>query len=119
MGIQPIDLQTMYSQLSNVSKVLSTSQQARLTEEMQQQTKINKRIEDTKKVQQASGEKTTSKEINQNGSNSQTFYGEQKQKNKKENNEQNSFYEEKEFDYGRKIHKRDSDYIGTIIDITR
>lgn len=43
MGIQPIDLQTMYSQLSNVSKSMQGAQQAQLTEAMQQQNNIQKK----------------------------------------------------------------------------
>ena len=34
MGIAPIDLQTMYTQLSNVSKSMAGAQQAQLTEAM-------------------------------------------------------------------------------------
>ena len=54
MGIQPIDLQTMYSQLSNVSKSLSGVQQAQLTEAMQQQSNIQKGIENATKVHETS-----------------------------------------------------------------
>ena len=61
MAIAPIDLQTMYSQLSNVSKTLSTSQQAQLTEAMQQQSKIQREIENASKVQQTSNEKANAK----------------------------------------------------------
>ena len=57
MGIQPIDLQTMYTQLSNVSKSMSGAQQAQLTEAMQQQGNIQRSMENAAKVQQTSNEK--------------------------------------------------------------
>ena len=83
MGIQPIDLQTMYSQLSNVSKTMSGSQQAQLTEAMQQQNNIQKNMEKVASVQKASNEKSNAAQINQNGSNGGGFYGRQNQKNQK------------------------------------
>ena len=86
MGLQPIDLQTMYSQLSNMSKTMSGAQQAQLTEAMQQQSNIQKNIENASKVHELSNEKSNANAVNQNGSNSQTFKGEQK-KNEKDNSE--------------------------------
>ena len=96
MGIQPIDLQTMYTQLSNVSKSMSGAQQAQLTEAMQQQTNIQRSMENAAKVQQTSSEKSNTNSINQNGSNAGAAYGGKKQPP-----------------------KSDHSYLGTIIDITR
>lgn len=111
MGIQPIDLQTMYSQLSNVSKTMQGAQQAQLAESMQQQNNIQKNLENVKKVQQTSNEKTNASSVNQNGSNS--FYeGKQKQKKKKNDEDEKSPYQDSGTGYK-------SPYFGTIIDITR
>ena len=89
MAIAPIDLQTMYSQLSNVSKTLSTSQQAQLTEAMQQQSKIQREIENASKVQQTSNEKANAQNINQNGSNSQSFQNSKRCKSELDENIEN------------------------------
>ena len=82
MGIQPIDLQTMYTQLSNVSKSMSGAQQAQLTEAMQQQSNIQRSMENAAKVQQTSNEKANSNSVNQNGSNSTGSYGGKRQQKK-------------------------------------
>ena len=111
MGIAPIDLQTMYTQLSNVSKTMAGAQQAQLTEAMQQQTNIQRSMENAAKVQQTSNEKSDTNSVNQNGSNSSGFFG-QKKHQKQNQNEQSDADE---------IHhpKQDGSYLGTIIDITR
>lgn len=111
MGIQPIDLQTMYSQLSNVSKTMHGAQQAQLTEAMQQQNNIQKNLENAKKVQQTSNERANANSVNQNGSNS-SFAGKQQQKKKEENEDEKSPYRDTGTGYK-------SPYCGTIIDITR
>ena len=110
MSIQPIDLQTMYTQLSNVSKAMSGAQQAQLTEAMQQQTNIQRNLENAAKVQQTSNEKANTNSVNQNGSNSSGAYGSRKQQGKNQNQEDTEEY---------RAPKSDSSYIGTIIDITR
>jgi len=110
MGIQPIDLQTMYTQLSNVTKSMSGLQQAQLTEAMQQQSNIQRNLENNTKVQQTSNEKTNASSINQNGSNSSGAYGGKNQKGKNQNFEEKDEY---------RPPKNDSSYLGTIIDITR
>lgn len=109
MAIQPIDLQTMYSQLSNVSKSLSGAQQSQLTEAMQQQANIQKNLEKAAAVQQTSNEKSSAAQINQNGSNSSGYYGKQNQK-KQHNSEEPE---------ENRPPKSDLDYLGTIIDIMR
>lgn len=109
MAIQPIDLQTMYSQLSNVSKAMSGTQQAQLTEAMQQQSNIQKNIENTERVQEASNEKADANEVNQNGSGSSSFSGGQK---KKRDDVTPGTHEQAP-------HKSRYSHLGTIIDITR
>ena len=112
MGIAPIDLQTMYTQLSNVSKTMAGAQQAQLTEAMQQQGNIQRGLENAAKVQQTSNEKSDTNSVNQNGSNASGAWGGKKQQDKKQNNNQENFEE-------RRPPKSDNSYLGTIIDITR
>ena len=111
MGIQPIDLQTMYTQLSNVSKSMAGAQQAQLTEAMQQQGNIQRNMENAAKVQQTSNEKADTNSVNQNGSNGSGAYGQKKQ----EKHNQNTQEESGEI----RPPKSDLSYLGTIIDITR
>lgn len=112
MGIQPIDLQTMYTQLSNVSKSMAGAQQAQLTEAMQQQSNIQRSMENAARVQQTSNEKADTNSVNQNGSNASGAYGGKKQQNKKQNQNPDDAEE-------YRPPKSDSSYLGTIIDITR
>ena len=111
MGIQPIDLQTMYTQLSNVSKTMAGAQQAQLTEAMQQQGNIQRSMENAAKVQQTSNEKSDTNSVNQNGSGAGSYFGGkrkgQEQKHKDEYPEEN------------RPPKSDLSYLGTIIDISR
>ena len=111
MSIQPIDLQTMYTQLSNVSKSMAGAQQAQLTEAMQQQGNIQRSMENAARVQQTSNEKSDTNSVNQNGSNSSAAYGGRKQQDKKKNSDEQP----------QEIRppKSDLSYLGTIIDITR
>ena len=111
MGIQPIDLQTMYTQLSNVSKTMAGAQQAQLTEAMQQQGNIQRSMENAAKVQQTSNEKADTNSINQNSSNGSGAYRQKKQDKKNQNTQE----ENGEI----RPPKSDLSYLGTIIDITR
>lgn len=114
MAIQPIDLQNMYSQLSNVSKVLSGSQQAQLTEAMQQQTNIQHNLENAAKVQQTSNSQGNAAGVNQDGHNSSLAY-----KNKKKNSQGNDDSENDSDNGTGSSNGYKSSYLGTIIDITR
>ena len=111
MGIQPIDLQTMYTQLSNVSKTMAGAQQAQLTEAMQQQGNIQRNMENAARVQQTSNEKADTNSVNQNGSNASGAWGGKKQQ-KKENEESSEAFD-------HRPPKSYHSYLGTIIDITR
>lgn len=111
MGIAPIDLQTMYSQLSNVSKSMAGAQQAQLTEAMQQQGNIQRSMENAAKVQQTSNEKSDTNSVNQNGSGAGSYFG---GKRKGQEQKQKDEYPEE-----KRPPKSDLSYLGTIIDITR
>ena len=116
MGIQPIDLQTMYSQATNVAKTLSASQQTQLTESMQQQTNIQRNLENTKKVHQTSNEKSDAQKINQNGSGSETFLEQGKKKKDDETKASDYIFTGEEKESGI---KNTPSYLGNIIDISR
>ncbi len=113
MGIQPIDLQTMYSQLSNVSKTMAAGQQSQLTEAMQQQNNIQRSLENSTKVQQTQTDKTDANSVNKDGRGGSSAFG--GKKNNRQNIDENA---EKSLD-GQGETKSGSPYIGTIIDITR
>ena len=112
MGIQPIDLQTMYSQLTNVSKSLAAGQQAQLTEAMQQQQNIQRGLENASKVQQTQTEKTDTALVNKDGSNGGGLPNQKK--NPSHDNNSSDYKED-----GSPKHSASSPYVGTIIDITR
>ena len=85
------------------------SQQAQLTEAMQQNNNIQKNLENAKKVQNTSNEKSNANGVNHNGSNSSSFYGQNKKK--KDQNQNNDEYE-------NRAGSSNSPYLGNIIDIT-
>lgn len=69
MGIQPIDLQTMYSQIATVAKQASHLQQGvELSQAMQQVNVIRENQEKTAKVHET-GEDSKAGTINKNGKN--------------------------------------------------
>ena len=75
MGVQPIDLQNMYSQLSNVAKTVAGQQQAaQLSESMQQQNQIEKNLQEAQKIQQTN-EKSNTGNVNENGHHGSMYYG--------------------------------------------
>jgi len=114
MGIQPIDLQSMYSQISNVAKAVGGQQQtAQLNESMQQQTVIQKNLENAAKVQQTSAEKNSARNVDSNGSNG-SFYAQSRSKKQNQDSEDEDSYSENQ----TKEHKSGPSYLGTIIDIT-
>lgn len=110
MGLQPIDLQNMYSQLSNVAKAVAGQEQtAQINASIQQQTQVEKNKLNLEKIQKTN-EKSNTGNVNENGHKGSSFYGQQKKKSDQENDEEN---------YQININSKDSSYIGTIIDITR
>ena len=110
MGVQPIDLQNMYSQLSNVAKAVAGQQQAaQLSESMQQQNQIEKNMMEAQKIQQTN-EKSNTGNVNENGHHGSMSYSQQKKKRDEENQENTSH---------NATSSKESSYIGTIIDITR
>ena len=111
MGLQPIDLQVMYTQSANVSKTAAGAQQAaQLSESMQHTKIIQDNLENINRVQQASDDKAQSQTVNEDGRGNSGGSGSEKRnpsenKNPEQNNTQFSNLKES--------------YLGTIIDITR
>lgn len=112
MGVQPIDLQNMYSQLSNVAKSVAGQQQtAQLSDSMQQQNLVQKNMENAAKIQQTN-EKSNTGNINENGHKGSSYSSNDKKKQNKNNQEQEDIPITKKY-------PPKPEYIGTIIDITR
>jgi Trm5-related predicted tRNA methylase len=111
MAIQPIDLQNMYSQMSNVAKsVAGQSQAAQLADSMQQQSIIQKNLENSTKVQKT-GENANANSVNENGHKGATFSSGAKRNN---NNQSETESEDEQ-----KTKYPENPYLGTIIDIMR
>ena len=109
--MQPIDLQNMYSQLSNVAKTVAGQQQAaQLSDSIQQQQNVQKNIENAQKIQKIN-EQPDAKTINPDGRNG-SWAGSQKQKNKEHDNSEG----QSQIQSSASIQP---EYLGTIIDITR
>lgn len=110
MGLQPIDLQVMYSQSNNVSKIAGgNTQAAQLSESMQQTKIVQQNMENATKVHETSGDRAQSAQVDSNGRNGNSFSGEQQSdKDDSRDREKNPFQ-------GTLKEK----YLGTIIDITR
>ncbi len=110
MGVQPIDLQTMYSQLSNVAKQAAHLEQGvQLAKSMQQNDVVKINAEQAQKVQQT-GEDSKASTVNQNGKNSSGF---QKKKNNQHTEEQAEEKDESD------KYRLKEDFLGQHIDITR
>ena len=111
MGIQPIDLQIMYSQMSNVSKIASQQQKgSELTDAMQQTKVIQQNSQQVESVQKAASDEAKSISIKKDGRQGQGDLPSGKQKKGKD--DEDSAEEKKE------IEIRES-YLGQHIDITR
>ena len=68
MAIHPIDLQTMYSQISNVAKMVShQTEGVQLASAMQQNTIVQKTAEQVKTVQKTAQDDTKSVEVKADG----------------------------------------------------
>lgn len=111
MGIQPIDLQVMYSQSANVSKLAGSQQAAQLSEAMQQTKTVQQNLENATKVHQTTDDKAKSTAVSGNGGGNSPQGGNRRKSDgtggEEQKEELNPFNKLKE------------SYLGTIIDITR
>ena len=114
MGIQPIDLQNMYSQISNIAKNVGGQQQAaQVSQSVQQQNQVQKNIEMSQRVQETSNDKANTNNVNPDGHHgsggSPTYKNPKKrEQNRKDNSSAFGNYEAQK-----------AGYVGTIVDITR
>ncbi|MBP5587472.1 MAG: hypothetical protein J6X37_01940 [Treponema sp.] len=109
MAIQPIDLQTMYSQMSNVASRVSHEQQsAQAASSLQQQYALAQNEQNVKTVNKAADEESKSPLVKDNGHSSS---GQEKSDGKKHDKEEaSSSYPKTEIR---------EDYLGKHINITR
>lgn len=113
MAIQPIDLQTMYSQMANVAQTVAHQQQGvQLNEAMQQQNIIQKNKEMSERVQKSADEQTQELKVKPDGHN-----GNEQPKGKKRQpkTDENKVTEED----GEKPDGIREEYLGRHINITR
>ena len=112
MGIQPIDLQIMYSQAANAAKAATGAQAtAQLSQSMHQSTVVQQNLENSTKVHSLSNEQSKSNAVSdKGGGNGGGAYG--SNGNKKGNNES----QPEESCYYPKPRLKES-YLGNIIDI--
>ncbi|MBQ6781928.1 MAG: hypothetical protein IJP62_11990 [Treponema sp.] len=109
MAIQPIDLQTMYSQMQNVARNVANAQfQPQLTQQMQEMNQIQQQQEQAKTIQRAANEESQTTDVNEDGrsDNQQPAGNGKKHEEQKDNTEP------------QKTHIREG-YLGRHIDITR
>lgn len=113
LSIQPIDLQNMYSQISNVARNVGGQQQAaQVQQSVQQQNQIQKNIESSQRVQQASNDKSNTNNVNPDGhSGGSGGYSMNQKKKQQQPKDLSSGFS----NYG----DNKPDYLGTIVDITR
>ena len=110
MGVQPIDLSTMYSQMANVAnQVAHVEQGMQLSKSMQQVDVVKTNTEQSKKVHEAA-EDSKSTAVNKDGSGGQHLAG-------GKHDGQNGLTPE-EKDSADKYRIKES-YLGQHIDITR
>lgn len=109
MGISPLDLQTMYSNMSNVAKTVANQQQGvQLAQQLQESRLIQQNMEKATQVKKAADNESKSTGINDEGHQKNEFYqGGGKKKNQ----------EDKEMP-SKPLEIRES-YLGLHIDIER
>lgn len=108
MAIQPIDLQTMYSQMNNIARTVAHSTQgAQLAQSLQEGSVIQQNMEKAQSVQKTAENEAKSGEVNEEGHQSSNPQLPQKKKDENPQEEQ------------RKPAEIRESYLGQHIDITR
>ena len=89
MALQPIDLQTMYSQMANVAqRVSGETQGASLSQQNQQQGIVNQNLRQSQSVQRAAENQSEAGKIKKDGSgNSQNAEAQEKKGGRQETEE--------------------------------
>lgn len=108
MGLQPLDLQVMYQQSSNIAKMASTAQAAQLADSINQQTNIvQKNLEESRRVHETNDENS---KVGDRDSNGQGYGASQ-------GNEKNHSQDSSDTDRSNEGRTSEKRYLGTIIDI--
>lgn len=85
MAIQPIDLQTMYSQMNNVAKTVAVQQQGgQLTQAMQEAQRVQQNSEQAAQVHKAADSESKSGQVNKDGHDSQEYNPQENKKKEQE-----------------------------------
>ncbi|MCR4899293.1 MAG: hypothetical protein K5907_00570 [Treponema sp.] len=112
MGIQPIDLQNMYSQMSNVAKTVAGQQQAAtVAEQVQKQDQTQKNIEQLQRVQQTNNDKANTNNVNADGHHGGSGTYQNPNKKRKDGSQKETTFSA--------FNSTKPEYVGTIVDITR
>lgn len=117
MGIQPIDLQVMYSQSVNVSKIASSAQSAQLSDSiMQQTTVVQQNLENARKVHSTTDDKASNQKVDNNkrGGGSGSNFNKKRNGDSSESSEKSA---QNLSDSENVSSTPRSSYLGTIIDI--
>lgn len=96
MALQPIDLQTMYSQMANVAqRVASESQGAALSQSLQTQGLVNQNLQQSQAVQKTAANETQTGKIkaDANGGGNSAPGGQKKKEGQQEATEKKQEYE--------------------------
>lgn len=110
MGLQPIDLQVMYSQVANVAKIAADADRGvQLAQDMQQRGIVQQNTEEAKKVRQLR-ENEALTPLNSDGSAGGQSYSSGRQKRKPKNPSQDEILKE--------VSRLKEDYLGNKLDIT-
>lgn len=110
MAIQPIDLQTMYSQMSNVASKVSHEQHgSQMTAAIQQQSAVVQNAENIKTVKKTASDDSKTANVKDNGHQSQDSSSEH---SKSKNDSEDEIQENSKTEFRE-------DYLGHHIDITR
>ena len=110
MAVQPIDLQTMYSQMSNLAQRVSHEQSsAQLSQAVTQQTALNQDMQKAQSVQKAAENESKTGQLKEDGKGNGTVYS-QAHNGKPKHEEQNEAPEK---------HEIREEYLGQHINITR
>ncbi len=95
MALQPIDLQTMYSQMANVAqRVSGETQGAALSQSLQQQGIINQELQQSQTVQRAAGNEAETGKIksdSRGNSPNQSYGGKKKNPNSEVKDEKKEY----------------------------
>ena len=112
MAIQPIDLQTIYSQMGNVAKNVAHQQNGnQLTQAMQENAAVQQKQEQLAQVHKTAENEAVASQIKDEAHQNNSFQNQRNQRNQKKN-------QEEELEKNKLTEIRES-FLGQNIDISR